>query len=97
MMADQKGGLLVWSSLAGGLLSGKFDAKANPAEGRRTQMDFPIVDKERAWACIEAMRGIAQKHPRRSQRESAGHRSAHIRLAFTVPCRSNKGRARVRR
>jgi hypothetical protein len=24
-------------------------------------------------------------------------RSAHIRLAFTVPCRSNKGRARVRR
>ena len=25
-------------------------------------MDFPIVDKERVWACIEAMRGIAPKH-----------------------------------
>jgi aryl-alcohol dehydrogenase-like predicted oxidoreductase len=48
MMADQKVGLLVWSPLAGGLLSGKFDAKAKPPEGRRTQMDFPIVDKERA-------------------------------------------------
>jgi aryl-alcohol dehydrogenase-like predicted oxidoreductase len=62
MMADQKVGLLVWSPLAGGPLSGKFDAKAKPAEGRRTQMDFPVVDKERAWACIEAMRGIARKH-----------------------------------
>jgi aryl-alcohol dehydrogenase-like predicted oxidoreductase len=25
-------------------------------------MDFPIVDKECAWTCIEAMRGIARKH-----------------------------------
>jgi aryl-alcohol dehydrogenase-like predicted oxidoreductase len=62
MMADQKVGLLVWSPLAGGLLSGKFDAKAKPADARRAQMDFPIVVKERAWACIEAMRGIALKH-----------------------------------
>src|SRR5262249_20744963 len=54
MMADQKVGLLVWSPLAGGLLSGKFDAKAKPADARRAQMDFPIVVKERAWACIEA-------------------------------------------
>jgi Aldo/keto reductase family len=59
-IADQKVGLLVWSPLAGGLLSGKFDAKAKPADARRAQMDFPIVVKERAWACIEAMRGIAR-------------------------------------
>ena len=52
MMADQKVGLLVWSPLAGGLLSGKFDVKATPADARRAQMDFPIVVKERAWACI---------------------------------------------
>jgi aryl-alcohol dehydrogenase-like predicted oxidoreductase len=62
MMADQKVGLLVWSPLAGGLLSGKFDAKAKPADARRAQMDFPIVVKERAWACIEAMRGIAREY-----------------------------------
>lgn len=61
MMADQKVGLLVWSPLAGGLLSGKLDAKAKPADARRAKMDFPIVVKERAWACIEAMRGIARK------------------------------------
>ena len=35
MMADQRVGLLVWSPLAGGLLSGKFDAKAKPADARR--------------------------------------------------------------
>jgi hypothetical protein len=34
---------------------------------------------------------------RRSQRERAGQRSAHIRLAFPVPCRSTKGRARDKR
>jgi diketogulonate reductase-like aldo/keto reductase len=61
-IADQKVGLLVWSPLAGGLLSGKFDAKAKPADARRAQMDFPIVVKERAWACIEAMRGIAREY-----------------------------------
>jgi aryl-alcohol dehydrogenase-like predicted oxidoreductase len=54
-------GLMAWSPLAGGLLSGKFGPdSAGPNDARRTSFDFPPVDKDRAWACVEAMRGIAQ-------------------------------------
>jgi aryl-alcohol dehydrogenase-like predicted oxidoreductase len=63
MMADQKVGLMVWSPLAGGLLSGKFGPGSNGPEGaRRVAFDFPPVDKDRAWSCVDAMRGIADKH-----------------------------------
>ena len=60
LMQDQKLGLLVWSPLAGGLLSGKFDANSHGPEGaRRTKYDFPVVDKQRAYKCVDAMRPIA--------------------------------------
>lgn len=59
---DQQLGILVWSPLAGGLLSGKFSADQSPAGARRTSFDFPIVDKPRAFRCVDAMRPIAQKH-----------------------------------
>jgi aryl-alcohol dehydrogenase-like predicted oxidoreductase len=59
MLEDKKMGLMVWSPLAGGLLSGKFGPGSNGPEGaRRTVFDFPPVNKDRAWACIEAMRSI---------------------------------------
>jgi aryl-alcohol dehydrogenase-like predicted oxidoreductase len=55
--------ILPWSPLAGGLLSGKFrEGEAGPADARRAQFDFPIVDKKRAFACVEAMRPIAEAH-----------------------------------
>ena len=52
---------MVWSPLAGGLLSGKYgrDVKAE-AGSRRTTFDFPPVNVERAYDCIDVMRGIAQ-------------------------------------
>jgi len=54
--------LMVWSPLAGGLLSGKY-ADAKPQEGgRRSSFDFPPVDKARAKDSIEVMRGIAEVH-----------------------------------
>jgi len=61
MLEDQHLGLLVWSPLAGGLLSGKFgrDREA-PKDSRRGQMDFPPVEKERAYDCIDVMRPIAE-------------------------------------
>jgi aryl-alcohol dehydrogenase-like predicted oxidoreductase len=63
MMNDQKVGLLVWSPLAGGLLSGKFGPGSNGPEGaRRAAFDFPPVDKDRAWKCIDAMREIGRAH-----------------------------------
>jgi aryl-alcohol dehydrogenase-like predicted oxidoreductase len=61
LLNDQKIGLMVWSPLAGGLLSGKFGPGSNGPEGaRRTAFDFPPVNKERAWACVDAMREIGQ-------------------------------------
>lgn len=61
LLEDQKVGLMVWSPLAGGLLSGKFGPGSNGPEGtRRAAFDFPPVDKDRAWACVAAMREIAQ-------------------------------------
>ncbi len=61
MIADQKVGLMVWSPLAGGLLSGKFGPGSNGPEGaRRAAFDFPPVNKDRAWACIDAMREIGR-------------------------------------
>jgi aryl-alcohol dehydrogenase-like predicted oxidoreductase len=61
-LLDSEGvGLLVWSPLAGGLLSGKFSAGAGDAAGaRRASFDFPPVDRPRAEAAIAAMRAIAE-------------------------------------
>jgi aryl-alcohol dehydrogenase-like predicted oxidoreductase len=59
LLNDQKIGLIVWSPLAGGLLSGKFGPGSNGPEGaRRVAFDFPPVDKDRAWGCVDAMREI---------------------------------------
>jgi aryl-alcohol dehydrogenase-like predicted oxidoreductase len=61
MLTAEQLGLMVWSPLAGGLLSGKFGPGANTPEGaRRASFDFPPVDKERAWPIVEAMREIGQ-------------------------------------
>jgi aryl-alcohol dehydrogenase-like predicted oxidoreductase len=62
MLLSEGVGLMVWSPLAGGLLSGKYDLSAGGAEGegRRANFDFPPVDLERAGPLIEAMRGMAR-------------------------------------
>ena len=63
LIQDQQLGLMVWSPLAGGLLSGKFARDGEGPEGaRRASFDFPIVDKARAFRCIDAMRPIAERH-----------------------------------
>jgi aryl-alcohol dehydrogenase-like predicted oxidoreductase len=63
LLEAEKIGLLVWSPLAGGLLSGKFSRENQKPEGsRRSEFDFPIVDKERAWKILDAMAPIASAH-----------------------------------
>ncbi len=63
LLNDQKLGLMVWSPLAGGLLSGKYSADGKGPDGaRRASFDFPFVDKPRAARCVEAMRPIARAH-----------------------------------
>jgi len=63
LLEDQKVGLLVWSPLAGGLLSGKFTREnQKPENSRRSTFDFPIVDKERVWKILDVLRPIAEAH-----------------------------------
>jgi len=52
-------GLMVWSPLAGGFLSGKY-TRGGEASGRRATFDFPPVDTGKAYDVIDAMRDIAQ-------------------------------------
>ena len=63
LLEAERMGLLVWSPLAGGLLSGKFRRKnQTPENSRRTEFDFPIVDKERTWKILDAMTPTAKKY-----------------------------------
>src|SRR3954462_13389471 len=63
MLRSEGVGLMVWSPLAGGLLSGKYGREQSGESGsRRTAFDFTPVDKERAWDVVDAMRPIASAH-----------------------------------
>ena len=76
MLHSEGLGLMVWSPLAGGLLSGKYGREQQGEEGsRRTNFDFPPVNKDRAWDCIDVMRPIA---------EARGVSVAQIALAWLL-------------
>ena len=76
LLKDQDLGLMVWSPLAGGLLSGKYDRNTDKAGGaRRDSFDFPPVNRERAWDVVDVMREIG---------ESKGASVAQIALAWLL-------------
>jgi aryl-alcohol dehydrogenase-like predicted oxidoreductase len=76
MMASEGVGLMVWSPLAGGLLSGKYSREDEKGDGgRRASFDFPPIDKDRAYDIIDAMRPIA---------EAKGVSVARIALAWLL-------------
>ena len=76
LLEAEKVGLLVWSPLAGGLLSGKFSrTNQKPADSRRADFDFPIVDKERTWKILDVTVPIAKAH---------GCSSARLSLAWLL-------------
>lgn len=63
LLEAERTGLLVWSPLAGGLLSGKFSRDNQKPDGaRRSEFDFPLVDKERTWKILDVMKPIADAH-----------------------------------
>jgi aryl-alcohol dehydrogenase-like predicted oxidoreductase len=63
MLKSENVGLMVWSPLAGGLLSGKYDRDhETDGDGRRASFDFPPVNRDRAYDCIDAMRVVARAH-----------------------------------
>ncbi|MFB5683508.1 aldo/keto reductase [Paenibacillus terreus] len=60
VLQDQKMGLLVWSPMAGGFLSGKYTREnQGGAEDRRSKFDFPPVDREKGYDIIDVLQGIA--------------------------------------
>ncbi|PIP01365.1 aldo/keto reductase [Pleomorphomonas carboxyditropha] len=62
LLLSEKVGLMVWSPLAGGLLSGKYSRDGSGPEGaRRASFDFPPVDKDRAFDAVDVMAEIARE------------------------------------
>jgi aryl-alcohol dehydrogenase-like predicted oxidoreductase len=61
---DQGLGVLVWSPLAGGLLSGKHRRDATPEGTRRLAgwTEPPIRDEERLWSIVDVLVEIAGEH-----------------------------------
>ncbi|HWJ73662.1 MAG TPA: aldo/keto reductase [Kaistia sp.] len=75
---DQGLGVLVWSPLAGGLLSGKYRRGQTPAEGGRHLNDWhepPIADENRLYDTIEVLVAIA---------EARGASAAEVALAWLL-------------
>ena len=63
LLKDQQLGLMVWSPLAGGLLSGKYTRQNEKGEegSRRAAFDFPPVNKDRAYDIVEKLEPMAKE------------------------------------
>ncbi|MEO6915421.1 MAG: aldo/keto reductase, partial [Chitinophagaceae bacterium] len=76
LLLDQKVGLMVWSPLAGGLLSGKYSrVEQNKEGGRRANFDFPPVNKDKAFDIVDVLKPMA---------ESKGRSVAQLALAWLL-------------
>jgi aryl-alcohol dehydrogenase-like predicted oxidoreductase len=62
LLKDRGLGLLVWSPLAGGFLSGKFTREGGDEAARRAKFDFPPVNKEKGFAILDVLGKIAAVH-----------------------------------
>lgn len=62
LLMDQKMGLLVWSPLAGGFLTGKFTRQGGPAEeARRNKFAHPPVNLERGYEIVDLLAAVAKR------------------------------------
>lgn len=60
MGLDQGVGIMAWSPLQGGLLSGKFRRDARPSVTRLNQLDAPgTIDQERLYRVVDVLLAIA--------------------------------------
>jgi aryl-alcohol dehydrogenase-like predicted oxidoreductase len=62
---DQGLGLLIWSPLAGGLLSGKYRRGQAPPPGSRHASEWdepPVYDEDRLYDTIEVLVEVAEEH-----------------------------------
>jgi aryl-alcohol dehydrogenase-like predicted oxidoreductase len=75
---DQGVGILVWSPLAGGLLSGKYRRGQEGPEGSRHLTDWnepPVRNEEQVYDIVDALVEIAEEH---------GASPAQVALAWTL-------------
>ncbi|MTD12370.1 aldo/keto reductase [Nakamurella sp. YIM 132087] len=75
---DQGLGILVWSPIAGGLLSGKYRRGQQAPEGSRHLSEWsepPVHDQDKLYDTIETLVGIADGH---------GVSAAQVALAYTM-------------
>ena len=75
---DQGIGILVWSPIAGGLLSGKYRRGVTPPEGSRHLTDWnepPVHDEDKLYDTIEELVAIS---------EDLGVSAAQVALAYTM-------------
>jgi len=78
LAVDQGLGVLVWSPLAGGLLSGKYRRGHEAPAGSRQLTDWgepPVYDPERLYDTVEVLVKIAEQH---------GVSAAQLALAYTL-------------
>lgn len=61
LLNDQKVGLLVWSPLSGGLLSGKYKRDLKGAKGRLNDFPFPPFNEERAYNVLDVLYPMAEQ------------------------------------
>jgi aryl-alcohol dehydrogenase-like predicted oxidoreductase len=74
---DQGLGVMVWSPLAAGLLSGAFGRDKTPASSRQAAgwSEPPIRDQERLWSIVDVLNDIAA---------ARGVSAAQVSLAWTL-------------
>ncbi len=75
---DEGVGIIVWSPLAGGLLSGKYRRGIEPPAGSRQLTDWnepPVRDQEQLYDVVEALVEIGEGH---------GVSAAQVALAWTL-------------
>ncbi len=75
---DQGLGVLVWSPLAGGLLSGKYRRDQRPSAGSRQLTDWnepPVYDQERLYDTVEVLLAIGA---------GRGVSAAQVALAYLI-------------
>lgn len=64
LLNDQKIGLMVWSPLSGGLLSGKYKREGDDEEGRLKDFPYPPLHKERAFDVLDVLSPMAEQKKR---------------------------------
>ncbi|WP_345633439.1 aldo/keto reductase [Rugosimonospora acidiphila] len=75
---DQGLGVLVWSPLAGGLLSGRYRRDQQPSAGSRQLTEWgepPVYDREKLYDTVDALIEIGQAH---------GVSAAQVALAYVL-------------